>query len=299
MKRFLVLGAACVLVSAIGLSIYLWIEIRNEGRRVLRVTDIEGYSTEVYQPLVSRYISGPCSGDVCPYREVSGLRIEDGPGNLPADILWAQLRSITFIPPEDVEPGAHPSPKAIFRFRDGRAQKASVSSYQLHGETEIAPYRVSIGDLKTIMVAEGDKLEHPHYSSASVDDLQITDLNGRTQSWSAWSETEYPTVFDGRTYYRPATNARGGIRLWQGKASFDIEWARIREASVEPVKGFQGQAVLRIKCIFSNGQTADFTIDPAPGPRISEQLGPDKYNQVKLEDIRRILVNMKSTSNRR
>ena len=294
MKRLLVVGAACVLLCVTGFSVYIWIQIRNEDRRVLRVTDIEGNTTEIHQPLITRYVSGKCSINACPVEDVGGFRIQEGPGQPPADILWGRLASIALIAPESVGDRAHPDPRAVFTFRDGKTQDATVSSYELRGETEVATYWISIRDLKAIIVSEGDELERPRDGANSVDNLQITEGNGRSQTWSGSSETAYPTVVNNTTYDAPASDTRGGIRLWRGKASFEIEWARIKEAIVNSGKDSQGQPILRIRCVFTNGQTADFTVDPVPGPRIRDQVpGTDKYNEVKLADISRIVVNTK------
>jgi hypothetical protein len=264
---------------------------RTQDRRVLRVTDVEGITTDVHQPLATRYLSGTCSSDACPYEEVGGLRIENGPGGAPADILWSQFASVVFVPPEGAGNGAHPNPVALITLRDGTTRKASVSSYELNGTAEFAKYSVSIGDLKSIIVAEDGEPPALPELGYSQDKLRITQANGTTQTWDASADTAYPTVVGGTIYLDSANDARDGIRLRRGKASFDINWASLKEADVSAGNGASGQPILRVTCVFANGQSSDFTVDPAPGPRIRQQLpGNDRYNELKLEDVRRIVV---------
>ncbi len=260
-------------------------------RRVLRVTDVEGITTEVHQPLVTRYLSGTCSSDECPYEEVGGLRIENGPGGVRADVLWAQLASVVFVPPEGAGNGAHPNPVALLTLRDATTRKAFVSSYELDGTAEFANYSVAIDDLKSIIVAEDGVPPILPELGYSQDKLLITEANGTTHTWDASADTAYPTVVGGTTYLNSANDARDGIRLWRGKAAVDINWASLKEADVSAGNGAGGQTILRVTCVFANGQTSDFTVDPTPGPRIRQQLpGSDQYNELKLEDIRRIVV---------
>jgi hypothetical protein len=291
MKRLLIVGAACVLVFAAGIGVLVLMRTRTQNRRVLRVTDVEGVTTDVHQPLVTRYLSGACSSDACPYEEVAGLRIESGPGAEPVDIRWAQLASVEFVPQEGAGNGAHPNPVALLTLRDGTTRKASVSSYELNGTAEFANYSVSIGDLKSIIVAEDGEPPILPELGYSQDKLQITVANGTTQTWDASADTAYPIIVGGAINLNSANDARDGIRLWRGKAAFDINWASLKEADVNADNAPGGQPILRVICVFANGQTSDFTVDPAPGPRIRQQLpGNDQYNELKLEDVRRIVV---------
>ncbi len=291
MKRLLVVGAACVLVFVAGAVVLVLMRTKTLDRRVLRVTDVGGTTTEVHQPLVTRYISGTCSSDVCPYQEVGGLRIENGPGGVRSDILWSQLASVVFVPTEGAGDGAHPNPVALLTLRDGTTRKVSVSSYELDGTAEFARYSVSIADLKTIIVAEDGEPPVLPELGYSQDKLQITAANGTTQTWDASADTAYPTIVGGATYLNSANDVRDGIRLWRGKATFDINWTSLKEADVSAGNDPGGEPILRVTCVFANGQTSDFTVDPAAGPRIRQQLsGSDQYNELKLEDIRRIVV---------
>jgi len=299
MKKLVVGGALFLLALGIGFSAYLWLSIRKEDRRVLRVTDAEGNTTEIHQPLLSRYISGSCSFNVCPFEEVSGLRIESGPGNDREDILWTQVRSISFIPEKDSGDGSNPRPRAIFTFLDGRTREASVYSYQVRGETEMAPYRISTADVKTIVVAEGDNLEHPQYSANEAGGVQITKTDGQTENWGGFTETQYASVIDGATQYNPAWNVQGGIRLWRGRASYEIPWSNLKEATVQADKDARGQPILKVACVFSNGHAADFTVDQPAGPWLRQQVpGTPDYNQVKLADVRHIVVTAKTPGTR-
>jgi len=264
---------------------------KTQDRRVLHVTDIEGVTTEVHQPLVTRYLLGTCSSNVCAYEEVGGLRIDNGPGGLPADILWAQLASVAFVPPEGAGNGAHPNPVALLTLRDGTTRKASVSSYELNGTAEFANYSISIGDLKSIIVAEDGGPPILPELGYSQDKLQITEANGTTQTWDASADTAYPTIVEGTTYLNSANDVPDGIRLWRGKASFDINWASLKEADLNADHDAGSQPILRVTCVFANGQRSDFAVDATAGPRIRQQLpGSDQYSEIKLADIRRIVV---------
>jgi len=286
------IGAASVLVFVIGFGVYVWLQIQKQDRRVLRVTDVDGVTTEIHEPLVSRYISGPCSINACPYEDVDGLRIQDSPGAAPEDILWSQLASVVFAPPEDNGNEAHPDPVALLTLRDGTTRKASVTSYELEGVVELADYTVSIGDLKTIIVAEGGEPPLPQDPGSSEDKFQITEVNGTTLRWEGSPDTAYPTIVEGTSYHNFSDDAQDGIRLWRGKATFEIKWRNIKEVSVNADKGPDGQPILLVTCVFANGQSSAFTVDPAPGPSIRQQVpGSEQFNEVKLEDIRRIVVN--------
>lgn len=293
MKKFVGGVAACAVAAAIGFGVYLWWQIRSEQRRVLVVTDAAGVTTEVHQPLVTRYVSGPCSSfqSTCRYEEVDGLQIEDSPGANPANILWGQIASVEFTPPPEGE-GAHAAPEAVIMLRDGSTRKGSVNSYELHGDVEFGAYTVSLYDVKKIIVAEGGAPPPPLEDGYSNVRVQSLEANGTTQTWDGMSETSYPgTTASSATGFYPENDERYGIRLWQGDGSFDVNWGRIKELDVNPGKLAGGQAVLRVSCVFTGGQSADFTIDPGLDPTLRQQIpGTQNYNELKLEDVRRIDV---------
>ncbi len=291
MKKIFKIVAACAVAALIGFFVYVWWQLRAEDRRMLRITDVAGFTTEVHQPLVTRYISGACSSFQCPYGEVSGLRTEEGPGDAQSDLLWSQIASVGFTPPPLTGEGAHPNPEAMFTLRDGTTRKASVIGYELNGVVELASYTIPIPDIKKIVVTEGGKPPAPQDPGYSPAKLQITLANGATQSWDSAPDTNYPIVQDNVIDANTQNDARGGIRLSRGKADLEFKWANIKEATISPGKDSGGRPILQFHCVLANGQSSDFTVDPTGEPRIRQQVpGTDQYNEIKLEDIRRIVV---------
>jgi hypothetical protein len=292
MKAFLKIVAVCAVATVIGFFIFLWLQIRSEDRQMLRITDIEGITTEVHQPLVTRYISGTCSLNECPYEEVSGLRIEGGSGSTDVDLLWDKLASVTFLPPADVRDAAHPNPEAMLTLRDGTTRKASIIGYELNGDVELANYSIPIDAIKTIVVTEGGQPPAPQNPGYSPAKLQITLASGATQTWDSAPDTNYPIVQGDVIEANTQDDARGGIRLWRGEADLEFKWANLKEVTVNPSKGSGGQPILQFLCVLANGQTSEFTVDPTEGPRIRQQVpgASDQYHELKLEDIRHIVI---------